>query len=94
MTPDPDGYLRFWVNWNQRAFPVCDAVFTLEQLLVNPMTLTRWAGAKYEPHPPGVVNDRPEWKDGDRPVVDWTSFSDSAVVEQAQNIWDSLKVMA
>lgn len=94
MTPDPDGYLRFWVNWNTRALPVVEAVFTLDQLLENPMTLTRWAGAKYEPRPLGVVNDRPEWKIGDRPKVEWDSFTDQDVVDSARVMWESLAVSA
>lgn len=94
MTPDLDGYLRFWVAWNQQALHVVEAVFTLDQLVTNPMTLTRWAGAKYEPKPMPVVNDRPEWKQGDRPYVDWDSFEDAGTVYQARQIWDSLKVAA
>lgn len=94
MSPDLDGYLRFWVNWNRQAFPVCEAVFTLDQLLDNPMTLTRWAGAKREPCDVGVINARVEWKPADRPVVTWESFTDLEVVGQAQLMWDSLSVAA
>lgn len=94
MTPDPDGYLRFWVTWNTRALPAVEAVFTFDQLLANPMTLTRWAGAKREPTPVGYVNDRPEWKVGHRPQIGWDLFSDKVTVSQAQQLWDSLKVPA
>lgn len=95
MTPDVDGYLRFWVEWNRRAWRHVEAIFTLDQLLQNPMTLTRWAGAKYEPKPVGVVNDRPEWKDGTaRPDIGWDSFADHTIVAQAQHLWNSLKVPA
>lgn len=94
MTPDLDGYLRFWVEWNQRAIAVCEAIFTLDQLVANPATLTRWAGAKREPKPVGVVNARPEFKDGDRPFVDWDSFENHETVYRARQIWDSLKVSA
>lgn len=94
MTPDLDGYLRFWVNWNTTAFGLVEAIFTFDQLLANPMTLTRWAGARYEPKPVGVVNDRPEWKVDDRPQIRWDSFTDHPVVAQAQHLWNSLKVSA
>lgn len=90
MTPDLDGYLRFWLQWNQRAFPNAEAVFTFDQLLRNPMTLTRWAGAKYEPHDVGIVNDRPEWKIDARPDIGWDSFTDHAAVYQAQFMWNNL----
>lgn len=91
---DPDGCLQFWVQWNQRALHHVEAVFTLDQLLTNPMTLTRWAGAKYEPKPVGVVNDRPEWKVDERPVIGWDSFTDVGAVAQAQFLWNGLKVNA
>lgn len=94
MTPDLDGYLRFWVNWNRQGLKVVEAVFTLDQLLENPMTLTRWAGAKREPTDVGVINERVEWKPGDRPEVEWSSFTNLEMVEQAQLMWDSLSVAA
>lgn len=95
MTPTLSGWLRFWVEWNTQALAVAEAVFTFDQLLANPMTLTRWAGAKYEPREvPGVVNDRPEWKHGARPELTWDCFTDQAAVYQARQIWDSLKVAA
>lgn len=94
MYPDLNGYLRFWVNWNQQGLAVCEAVFTLDQLLENPMTLTRWAGAKREPSDIGVINERSEWKPGDRPEVTWESFTDHETVGQAQLMWDSLSVAA
>jgi hypothetical protein len=90
MVPSLDGYLRFWLEWNQRAIPNCEAIFTLDQLLQNPMTLTRWAGAKYEPHNVGVINDRPEWKVDARPEIGWDSFTDHAAVYQAQFMWNNL----
>lgn len=91
MTPDPDGWLRFWLNWNQSALPVVDAVFTFDQLLTNPMTLTRWADAKHEPRPYGVINDRPDWKQPiERPLIGWDTFTDTAVVEKARLLWESL----
>jgi hypothetical protein len=90
MTPDPDGYLRFWLNWNQRAFPNVEAVFTFDQLLANPMTLTRWAGAKYEPHSMGVVNARDEWKHDERPVIDWDTFTDDGTADDARKLWEGL----
>lgn len=93
MTPDLDGYLRFWVHWNELAFRHVEAIFTLDQLLQNPMTLTRWAGALYEPKTVGVINDRPEWKEGDRPTIGWDSFTDGPVA-QAQHLWNSLSVTA
>lgn len=94
MTPDLDGYLRFWVEWNTTAFHHVEAIFTLDQLLQNPMTLTRWAGALYEPKQVGVVNDRPEWKVDDRPKVGWDSFTDGPTVANAQHLWNSLTVAA
>lgn len=94
MTPDLDGWLRFWVTWNTRALPLVEAVFTLDQLLKNPMTLTRWAGAKYEPHEVGVVNDRAEWKTAERPVIGWDDFTDTTAVEQSKRLWDSLAGVA
>lgn len=90
MTPNLDGYLRFWVEWNTSALHHVEAVFTLDQLLANPMTLTRWAGAKYEPKPVGVINDRPEWKIDARPEIGWDAFTDYANVAQAQHLWNSL----
>lgn len=90
MAPDPDGYLRFWFNWNQKALHHVEAIFTFDQLLADPMVLTRWAGAKYQPHPLGVVNDRPEWKTGDRPDIGWDTFTNPATVAQAQWMWNSL----
>lgn len=92
--PTLDGYLRFWCEWNERALRVVEAIFTLDQLIQNPMTLTRWAGAKYEPKPVGVVNDRPEWKVDERPVIGWDTFTDHAVVAQAQFMWNGLTVHA
>jgi hypothetical protein len=94
MTPNLSGWLRFWVEWNTRALPHVEAVFTLDQLVDNPMTLTRWAGAKREPKPVGVVNDRPEWKHGARPELNWDCFTDRVAVDQAQQLWESLKVAA
>lgn len=94
MTPDLDGYLRFWVNWNRRGLAVCNATFTLDQLLENPTTLTRWAGAKREPTDVGVINERVEWKPGDRPEIGWDSFTDLETVGRAQLMWDSLSVAA
>jgi hypothetical protein len=94
MTPDLDGYLRFWVTWNTRALRVVEAVFTLDQLLANPMTLTRWAGAKHEPHDVGVINARTEWKSLARPEIDWDCFTDELAVYQARQLWSSLKVTA
>lgn len=93
-TFDLDGCLRFWLAWNQRAWPNVEAIFTFDQLLQNPMTLTRWAGAKYEPKPVGVVNDRPEWKTDARPDIEWDSFTDREAVYRAQFMWNSLKVKA
>lgn len=90
MTPDVDGYLRFWVRWNEIAIRHVEAVFTFDQLLENPMTLTRWAGAKYEPKTMGVINDRPEWKTETRPVIGWDSFTDGATVAQSQWLWNHL----
>lgn len=95
MTPDLDGYLRFWVNWNRMGLhhhP--DVVFTFDQLLQDPGRLTRWAGAKYEPRNPGVINDRPEWKTDERPAVGWLRFTDTSLVEEAQGLWDALLVAA
>lgn len=94
MEPSLDGYLKFWVHWNQWALQHVEAIFTLDQLLANPMTLTRWAGAKYEPKPVGIVNDRPEWKTDDRPHVGWDSFTDHATVAAAQFMWSGLKAHA
>ncbi len=91
MTPDPDGWLRFWLNWNMLAFPKVEAVFTLDQLINNPMTLTRWAGAKHEPRPFGVVNDRPDWKqDIPRPMIGWGDFTDQDLALKAQTWWEAL----
>lgn len=92
MTPDVDGYLRFWVTWNSMGLKVCEAVFTLDQLTRNPAVLTRWAGAKHEPKQVGVVNDRPEFKnDTPRPVIGWGDFTDTGMVEVANRLWDSLE---
>lgn len=90
MTPDYDGYLRFWVTWNVMAVGVCEAIFTLDQLLENPMTLTRWAGATHEPRDIGVINDRVEWKGGNRPEIDWTDFTDTETVDTARVLWESV----
>lgn len=90
MTPDLDGWLRFWLAWNEKALPNVEAVFTLNQLIANPMTLTRWAGAKYEPRPHGVINDRPEWKQGERPDIEWDSFTDLLTVDRAQQFWKAI----
>lgn len=94
MEPTRDGYLRFWATWNLAAIPNVDAVFTFDQLLQNPMTLTRWANGKYEPKRVGVVNDRPEWKGGVRPMLSWDDFTDTAAVYSARQVWESLSVNA
>lgn len=90
MTPDLDGYLRFWVNWNTAGLRNTHTVFRFDTLLSDPSLLTKWAGARYEPKDTGVVNDRPEWKDGDRPQIGWTDFTDTELVDTAQRLWDSL----
>lgn len=96
MTPDIDGYLRFWVTWNTAAIIAghVEAIFTLDQLLQNPMTLTRWAGAKHEPRPVGVVNDRADWKIDARPVIGWDDFQDVNMLTKASELWESLSVSA
>lgn len=95
MTPTLSGWLRFWIEWNTRALAVCEAVFTLDQLVQNPMTLTRWAGSRYEPRfNPGVINDRPEWKRGARPELTWDCFTDQTAVSKARSMWESLAVAA
>jgi hypothetical protein len=91
MTPDLDGYLRFWVSWNQQAMRHTYTVFRFEQLLDDPERLTHWAKARYAPREvPGVVNDRDEWKTGDRPVVGWDDFEDQDMVDTAQRLWESV----
>jgi len=91
MTPDPDGYLRFWVAWNQWAMRSVYNVFTFDQLLSDPELLTYWAKARYAPRSvPEVVNERTEWKTGDRPVFDWPDFEDQDLVDSAQRLWESV----
>lgn len=94
MTPDLDGYLRFWLDWNRRAVNEghVEVVFTLDQLVQDPALLTYWAGARYEPKQIGVVNERPEFKVNERPVVDWDSFGNQTVASQARQFWESLAV--
>lgn len=91
MSPDPDGYLRFWVNWNRQAMRHVYTVFTLDQLLDDPERLSKWAGAKHEPRTTGIVNDRNEWKDGPRPTFDWSDFQDTLMVDHAQQLWESVQ---
>lgn len=89
MTPDLDGYLRFWVNWNQDALDVVERVFRFDTLLADPTRLTSWAGARFDPHHPGVVNDRPDWKQHNA-RVEWSDFTDQGMVGRAQTLWDTL----
>lgn len=90
MTPDADGYLRFWVNWNTLGMRNTHTVFRLDDLLAEPTLLTKWAGARYEPRDTGIVNERAEWKDGDRPQIGWDEFTNTELVDTAQALWDSL----
>lgn len=89
MTPDLDGYLRFWLTWNRAAYG-CGPIFTFHDLLDKPEILTRWAGAHHPPKDPGIVNDRPEWKANERPYVSWDSFTDYATVYHAKTLWESV----
>jgi hypothetical protein len=77
------------VSWNQQAMRHTYTVFRFEQLLDDPERLTHWAKARYAPREvPGVVNDRDEWKTGDRPVVGWDDFEDQDMVDTAQRLWE------
>ncbi len=90
MTPDPDGWLRFWLNWNRKALDHVGVWFRFEQLLADPGLLTRWADAPHEPRPLGVVNDRPEWKKDERPIIGWDHIQDDKLRREAQELWERL----
>lgn len=89
MTPDPDGWLRFWTNWNYMALDHAEKTFMLTDLVTDPTPLLQWADAPGDPAWVGVINPKDDIKEGPRPVFGWDDF-DRLTAKRARDLWEWL----